>query len=260
VDVFDALAKARGRGQRVVLVTVLAVDGDAPSSPGAKLVVGDDGVVAGGLGCSEFDAAGVDLAGEAVLHGGPLRQRRTFPPEPGEAERALELFAEVHVPEPAVLVLGSTPIARAVAELSRLVGRRVVLIAPGGDTAVAAGVEVRADDPVRALLAAPPGPADAVVVSEHESPWVGEAVRVALASDAAYVGLLGSRRHAPAVVRGLREAGVPEASLAKLRTPVGLDLGARTPEEIGLSIVAEVLAADRGRSGRPLRLDWTAGS
>lgn len=259
MDVFDALARARASGQRVVLVTVLAVDGEASSSPGAKLVVGDDGVLAGGLGCSEFDAAGVDLAGEAVLGGGPLRVRRTFPPDEGDAvERALELFAEVHVPEPALLVLGSTPVARAVADLAHRVGRRVVLIAPGGDTAVAAGVEVRADDPVRALLAAPPGPSDAVVLSEHESPWVGEAVRVALASDAAYVGLLGSRRHAPAVIRGLREAGVPEASLAKLRTPVGLDLGARSPDEIGLSIVAEVLAADRGRAGGPLRVDWTA--
>lgn len=259
MDVFDALARARGRGERVVLVTVLDVDGGAASHPGAKLVVGGEGVVvAGTLGCSEFDHAGTALAQEALGAPAPLRRRLTFPAtEAHGQERALELFAEVHVPEAAVIVLGSTPVGRAVAALARTVGRRAVLVSPGGDTA-AAGAEVKADDPVRYLLAAPPGPQDAVVVSDHDAPWVDEVLRVVLASDAFYVGMLGSRRHAPDAVRRLRAAGAPEVHVARLRSPVGLDIGSRTPEEIALSIVAEVVAVERERSGGALTLDWSA--
>lgn len=257
MDVFDALARARARGEQVVLVTVLAVDGDAPSRPGAKLVVGPGGVLAGTLGCSEFDAAGVELALEALDGGAPLRRHRSFAAEEAHgAERALELFAEPQVPEPAILVLGANPIARALAALSVALGRRTVVVAPGGDAAVGNRVEVRADDPVRYLLAAPPGPQDALVVSDHDAPWAEEALRVALASEAGYVGMLGSRRHAPQVVRRLRDAGVPDAHVARLRSPVGLDIGSRTPEEIALSILAEVVAVERDRPGGPLPREW----
>lgn len=251
MEVYDALAKARARGERVVLVTVLEVQGEAPSSPGQKLVVGGDGVLAGTLGCSEYDTAGVRLAEDALAAGTPLRD--TIDDDTHGAPRTIELFAEVHEPEPAVLVLGSNPVARAVADISRLLGRRSVLISPGGDTAVGKGVEVKADDPERYLLAAPPGAHDAVVVSDHDAPWAQAALRVALASDAFFVGILGSRRHAPATLRRLRDAGLPEESLARLRTPCGLDIGSRTAEETGLSIVAEIVATERGRPGGPLR-------
>jgi xanthine dehydrogenase accessory factor len=255
MDVFDALARARARGARVVLVTVLEVAGDAPSHPGAKLVVGDDGVLAGTLGCSEFDGAGVDLAGEALQASAPLRRRLEFGTH--GHERTLELFAEVHTPEPAVIVLGANPVARAIADFTRGIGRRVVLVAPGGDTSVPAGVEVKADDPPRYLLAAPPGPHDAIIISDHDAPYVEEALRVALASDAFFVGMLGSRRHAPKVVCRLRERGTPEPHIARLHSPCGLDIGSRTPEEIALAIVAEIVATERGRAGGSMSMDWS---
>jgi xanthine dehydrogenase accessory factor len=257
MTVYDALARARAQGRRAVLVTVLAVEGDAPSHPGAKLVVGGDGaVLAGTLGCSEFDTAGVALAAEALAGPTPVRRRLAFPGH--GRERAIELFAEVHEPEPAVLVLGATPVGRAVARLADLVGRRAVLVAPAGDTSAPPGTDVRADDPTRYLLAAPPGASDAVLVSDHDAGWVDEVLRVALASDAAYVGMLGSRRHAPAAVRRLRDAGVPPEHVARLRSPVGLDIGSRTAEEIALSVVAEIVAVERGRQGGSMGIDWSA--
>lgn len=256
MDVFDALSKARARGEQAVLVTVLAVEGDAPTQPGAKIVVAAEGIIAGTLGCSEFDTAGAELAGEAVREDGPLRRRLEFPGH--GRERTIELFAELHRPEAAVLVMGANPVGRAVAELARAVGRRAVLVAPSGDTSVRGGIEVHADEPERFLLAAPPGDGDALVVSDHDAPWVDAVLRVALASDAFFVGMLGSRRHAPGVVRRLRDAGVPEAHLARLRSPCGLDIGSRTPAEIGLSIVAEIVATERGRDGRPMSVDWSA--
>jgi len=252
MEVYDALARARARGQRVVLVTVLEVNGEAPSFPGAKLVVDLDGVVAGTLGCSEYDTAGVDLAGDAFEAPAPLRRTIAADADP----RSIELFAEVHEPEPAILVFGSNPVGRAVAEMARLIGRRAVLVARGGDTAVAKGVEVKADDPERYLLAAPPGSHDAVVVSDHDAPWVDDVLRVALASDAFFVGMLGSRRHAPGAIRRLRDAGVAEEHIRRLHSPCGLDIGSRTAEEIALSIVAEIVAVERGRAGGTLGVAW----
>ncbi|MEX0657589.1 MAG: XdhC family protein [Egibacteraceae bacterium] len=256
MDVFDALSRSRARGEQAVLVTVLEVEGDAPSHRGAKLVVGAEGIIAGTLGCSEFDAAGAELAAEAVGQDAPVRRRLTFPHH--RQERAIELFAELHRPEPAVLVMGANPVGRAIAELAHVVGRRAVLVAPGGAVSVRGGIEVRADDPGRFLLAAPPGRTDALVVSDHDALWVDEVLRVALASDAFFVGMLGSRRHAPQAVRRLRDAGVPEPHLRRLRSPCGLDIGSRTPGEIALSVVAEIVAAERGRDGSPLGLDWSS--
>jgi xanthine dehydrogenase accessory factor len=262
VEVYDALARARGRARTVVLVTVLAVEGDAPSHAGAKLVVGEaeDGsgasTLAGTLGCSEFDTAGMELAREALEGDLPLRRLVDFPGH--GRDRAIELFAEVHRPEAAILVLGANPVGRAVADLTTWLGRRSVLVAPGGDTGVRSGVEVKADDPGRYLLAAPPGPRDAIVVGDHDAPWVDEVLRIALASEAGYVAMLGSRRHAPEAVRRLRDGGVPESHINRLRSPAGLDIGSRTPEEIALSIVAEVLAVERDREGGMMTIDWSA--
>lgn len=255
MSVYDALANARARGQRVVLITVLAVTDDASSHTGAKMVAGEDGPLAGSLGCSEFDTAGAELALEALRDGGPIRRTVGFGGH-GE-ERAIEVFAEVHEPRPTVLVFGANPVGLAVAAQARLVGRSVTLIAPGGTTDVPAGVEVKADDPGRYLLAAPPGPQDAVLLSDHDAPYVDEVLRVALASEAMFVGMLGSRRHAPGAVRRLRDAGTPEAHIARLRAPVGLDVGGREPAEIALSIVAEIQAVANGRPGGRLGLDWS---
>ncbi|MBA3372557.1 MAG: XdhC family protein, partial [Euzebyaceae bacterium] len=85
-----------------------------------------------------------------------------------------------------------------------------------------------------------------------------EVLRVALASDAFFVGMLGSRRHAPEAVRRLRDGGVPEAHIARLHSPCGLDIGSRSAEEIALSIVAEMVAVERGRAGGSLGADWSA--
>jgi xanthine dehydrogenase accessory factor len=242
VDVFTALAEATDDGRRAVLVTVVEVAGEAPSYPGAKLVVSDGAVLAGTLGCSEFDTAGIELAA-SLAEGGASALRRRVVFGHGE-ERALELFAERYDPLPGITVVAATPVGRAVVALAEQLGRRVALL--DGDVP-------------EALRARPPGPRDAVVVTDHDAPYVDEALRIALAGEAFFVGMLGSRRHAPEVVGRLRAAGVPAEQLAALRSPCGLDIGSRTPAEIALSIVAEIVAAERGRAGGRLGVDWSAG-
>jgi xanthine dehydrogenase accessory factor len=232
VDVVEALGAARRDGRQVSLVTVIAVEGDPPSHAGAKVVVEGGSVLAGTLGCSEFDAAAVRLAGEVEAAGGaPLHRRMVF----GHGrEQLLDLFAEVQQPPPRVIALGGTPVGRAIMQVTEASGRGAVLVQ---------------DDPAGWLTEHPPGPHDAVVLSDHDAPYVDAVLRTVLAGRAGFVGMLGSKRHAPAVMRQLRSTGVPAEQVARLHSPCGLDIGSRTPGEIALSIVAEIVAAERGRPG-----------
>ncbi|MQA83167.1 MAG: hypothetical protein GEV03_00695 [Streptosporangiales bacterium] len=250
MDVFEALVEAAETGRPAVLVTVIGMEspagGHIPSRPGAKLAVVDGTVAAGTLGCAEFDTAGVELAA-SLPEGetGTLRRRAVF--RHGE-EQVLELFAERYDPQPAVVVAGSNPVGRAVADLAERIGRRVRHLADDAADA----------DPLAALRAQPPGPRDAVVLSDHDAPYVDEALPMLLAGEAYFVGMLGSRRHAGEVVDGLRKSGVPAEQLARLHSPCGLDIGSRGPEEIALSIVAEIVATERGRAGGRMGLNWAA--
>lgn len=238
MDALQALQQAGADGRAAVLVTVVAVEGDPPSYAGAKVVVADGQVLAGTLGCSEHDTAGLALAAELTAAGetATLRRRVVF----GHGgEQALELFAERHDAPAAVFVLGDNAIASGVAELAGFLGRRVVPLHLGAEQAVAER---------------PPGSSDAVVLCDHDAPYVEEVLTATLAGPAYFVGMLGSRRHAPMVMQRLLDNGVPAEQVARLHSPCGLDIGSRGPAEIALSIVAAVVAAERGRSGGELQM------
>jgi xanthine dehydrogenase accessory factor len=91
-----------------------------------------------------------------------------------------------------------------------------------------------------------------VVIAGHDREFSQAALRILLLSEAPYLGMMGSRRHTGGLLDELRAAGVSDRSLARVHTPVGLDLGAQTPEEIALSAIAHIVAIRRGRGGSPL--------
>lgn len=243
----DALARARAGGQRAVLITV-AGPADTAAPVGRALVVTEDGQQrGGGLGADALDAAGAVLASEA-FHDATV-QRRVVP-HPAAPDTGVELVAEVHEPEPAVMVLGATEAGLALVRLVRALPRRATLLAPGGTVDVPGGTEVRADQPPRVLLAAPPGPADAVVCADPHASWAVEALRVALASDAGYVGVVADEAGARLLRRRLADAEVPPERLQRLHCPAGRALDAADPGEAALAALAEAVAARRHASGR----------
>ncbi|MQA97247.1 MAG: hypothetical protein GEV11_22375 [Streptosporangiales bacterium] len=237
VRVLEALNRALDAGRPAVLVTVVAIDGDPPTRPGARLLVVDGQVAAGTLGCAEFDTAGLAAAADLPEGAaGTLRRRIAGGHGP---EQAVELFAERFEPQPGLIVLGSSPVAEAIAVLAVAVDRRVVRLTDDGD-------------PLRGLAEHPPGPTDAVVIADHDSPYAQQALELALRGDAYFVGMPGSRRLAPQVLDRLRAAGLDEDRVRRLHTPCGLDVGGRSAGEMALSIVAEVVAEQYGRPGGSL--------
>jgi xanthine dehydrogenase accessory factor len=235
-DVFEALAAARRAGQPVIMGTTVRTEGDPPSQPGNRALFGAGGeLLAGTIGCNGLDrrtgADGRGLLGAGRRSG--LCRYTSFEGEPGEG--VVEVFLEAFGGPARLVVGGSGPVAGALATLGEAVGLAVLAEPPGS--------------PAFAAAAAGLGPGDAVVFVDHDDPDLVPAVTGVLEGGAGYVGVMGSRRHTPGFVATLRSAGL---DLSRLRSPTGLDIGARVPPEIALSILAEVLAATRGRDGGSL--------
>ena len=228
-------------GEAVVLATAVRTDGSPPCRPGQKLLLGRDGALAGTLGCSEFDAQAVASAPDLLAAGQPTLA--TYTHELG----SVDVYLEPLSPRPVLVVLSATPVAlhllRGAAELGYstvLVEDRAERVTP--DHVAAAGrVE-------KSLEGVHTGPTTEAVATDHDAPSLADQLGVLLRSPARFVGMMGSARHTAAHLDSLRERGLGD-ELGRLRTPVGLDIGCRTPAEIALSILAGLVAARTGHEG-----------
>jgi xanthine dehydrogenase accessory factor len=232
---------------RAALVTVIG----GPSI-GAKLLVRADGSTDGGLGTPELDAAGVEAAEEL------LWAERSETREAGDTM----LFVDVVAPAPRLVIFGAVDYAAALARLARAAGWRPFVSDPRSQFATPErfphAEEVIAAWPKEAFARL--GGIDRatyIAVLTHDPKLDDAALTIALRSDAAYVGAMGSRRAQAQRRERLLAAGVEEGLLERIAAPIGLDLGAVTPEETALSIMAEVVAVRNGRAGG--RLSQAAG-
>jgi xanthine dehydrogenase accessory factor len=264
-----AALQARTAGRPSALATVV----DGPLA-GAKLALVDDAVVGAlarpgaGEGASDAppDAAvallehslGRDLRGMLTQGRGGLRR---YGADGATLGREIRVFVAVDAPPPRMAIVGATDFSAALAPLAGALGWAVTICD-------ARSAFARADRFARAadVVVAPPGPwvadqrlgpADALLVFSHDPKHDEPAILAALAGEAGFIGALGSRRTAADRERRLRAAGATDAQLTRLRSPCGLDVGARTPEETAVSVLAEMLAVRAGRPGAPLR-DTTA--
>jgi len=220
-----------------------------PPDAGAKLLLLDDGRRAGSLG----DAA-LDEAAPAAAKG-PLATgvSKTVGLGPGEAVR---VFVEVHLPLPTLLVVGGSHVAMPLVTQARSLGYRTVVV----DGRPRLATRERFPDvdelligiPSELVRGIPLRPTTALVLVAHDYKYDLPVLRHALASDVGYIGMLGSRRRGDAILRMLREEDVSDEALARIRVPIGLDLGGRTAPEIALAILAEIIASRYGGTGRPL--------
>ncbi|MFW6870077.1 XdhC family protein [Nocardioides sp. CPCC 206347] len=252
----DALADDIDTGRPVALVAV--IEHPDPSYVGRRAVLRDAGLV-GSLGSPRIDdavrddALGLLAAGTSgTLAYGPDGERR------GEGMR---VFVWAFAPKPRMLVFGAIDFAAAVARMGGFLGYHVTVCDarpvfatnsrfPGADEVVVAWPHkyLRAEQEAARVDAQ-----TIICVLTHDPKFDVPLLEVALRLPAVgYVGAMGSRRtHEDRLVR-LREAGVTEAELERLHSPIGLDLGARTPEETAISIAAEIVAGRWGGSGEPL--------
>lgn len=241
----DPLVEATRRleeGEEVVLATAVRTDGAPPCRPGQKLLLGPGGPLAGTLGCSEFDASAVDEAKGLLAAGEPVL--RTFTHDLG----SVEVYLEPLQPRPRLVVLGATPVAEHLLRGGAELGYATVLVERRSER-VTAGHRAAAGRVEPSVTGLTPGPVTDAVHTDHDAPDIVDELGALLHGGARFVGVMGSARHTAPHLAALRAAGCTDDEVARLRTPVGLDLGARTPAEIALSILAGLLAARTGRTG-----------
>ena len=232
-------ARIAGEDGRAALVSVIA-GGDL----GAKLLVRADGETAGGLGSPELDTVAVEAAEELMW------AERSEQREAGD----ITLFVDVTAPAPRLVVFGAVDYAAALCRLARAAGWRPFVCDPRSQFAT----PERFPDAEEVIAAWPEDAfariggidrATYVAVLTHDPKLDDAALELALRSESPYVGAMGSRRAQAQRRERLLAAGVDEELLDRIAAPIGLDLGAITPEETALSIMAEVVAVRNGRDG-----------
>ncbi len=244
----DVVASVRAH-EPVAVATVV----DGPGEIGTHLVVWPDRT-AGGLGTPRLDAAvGDDVRGmldhgaTGLLHIGPDGERR---------QDELSVFVQSFAPAPRMLVFGAIDFAAAVARVGKFLGYRVTVCDARGTFATRKRFpdadEVVVEWPHRYLAAQPVDSRTVICVLTHDPKFDVPLLEVALRTKAAYIGAMGSRRTHDDRLARLRDEGVSEEELGRLSSPIGLDIGARTPEETAVSIAAEIVAHRWGGTGARL--------
>jgi xanthine dehydrogenase accessory factor len=233
VSIFEELRRIVDEDGRGVVLTV--VSGDAP---GAKLLVRGDGSTVGD-GPAEL----------AALAPAALRRGRSHVIE----HEGVTVFADVFAPAPRLFVYGAVDTAEALCRMVKLVGWTSVVADARARFAtperLPSADEILVAWPEDAFAQVRPDVGTAVVVLTHDDKFDVPALKAALASEAFYVGALGSRRNQERRRERLFEAGVAEADLGRIMGPCGLDIGAETQEATALSILAEIHAVRTGREG-----------
>lgn len=277
-DVRPALRAARDAGLPMVLATLVRVDGGGPRPVGTQMVFAE-GIVAGYFsgGCVEGDIAG--HAGACLADGKPRtlvygegspwpdirllcgagieivlqrlaaddpdlteilaaeQERRTFRYARDEVEKRYE-------PVPRLVIVGGDPTALAIAELGVKSGFETTLVRPKGPATPPPipGVGYRREHPEAALAAVGLDAWTHVAVATHDLDTDRAALKAALPSPAAYVGLLGARRRLAGRLAELEAEGMPRSAIARLRAPIGLDIGGKAPFEVAIAVIGEITA------------------
>ena len=237
MSVFDELRRVVESGGRAVVLTIIAGD-----DLGAKLLVLEDGSTVG------------DAPGElAALAPDAIRTGRSHVIAHGGST----LFADVYGPPPRLLVYGAIDTAEALCRGAKLLGWTTIVADARARFAtrerIPSADELLVEWPDETIAAVQPDLGTAIVVLTHDDKFDIPMLKAALATDAFYVGALGSRRNRERRREVLHEAGVAEASLDRIAGPCGLDIGAESPAETALSILAEIFAVRVGRAGGSLK-------
>jgi xanthine dehydrogenase accessory factor len=258
---FDEITRSLAHGEAVALITVVRVYGATPCPPGTKVIAHADGALVGGLGGASLDARAREDALRLLREGQSELVTYHIDPDSGESVGScgatIEAFIEPLRPEPRLLIAGSGYVAQALARLAAPMGWRIALVDDRSEFARDADLpthaEVAVADIAGWLRERKADAMSAIVVVTRGHRADEEALRAALESDAGYIGMIGSPGKVRAIFRHLLKAGFERARLERIHAPIGLDLGAETPDEIALSIAAELLQWRRGGTGQRLR-------
>ena len=250
-DVWATLARWRAAGRRIALLSVAGTQGMTPRKAGARMLLAEDGEACGTVGGGAVEQAALAAAREMFAADESQRELRwQLTQELGMCcggEMAIRI--EVLEVAPGLVIFGAGNIGGAVALIAQGCGFRVTVVddrAEWANPARLPGVTVVCRDAEEFLRAVPPGARDYAIVVTHDHPLDQRLIERLMAAPPRFIGMVGSLAKQRKFVQRLRARGVAEEVIARMRSPLGVAIGAATPEEIAISIVAELIAARRG--------------
>lgn len=247
MNLFAQIAALEAAGERAVLVTVVKATGSTPRAPGARMLVLADGTTLGTVGGGRIEHEAVAVAQDVFRSGEARLIEHALTQSLGMCcGGSMTLFLEPIGGAPKLIIFGAGHVGAALCKIALATGF-VVHVADERDELLTQGRLPQAvlhpdlDDP-----ALPFGPNTFVMVTTHDHALDQQLVEKALKKDFGWLGLIGSRRKAELTRERLSSKGFSAERIARVRSPVGLAIGAETPEEIAVSILAELVAVRRG--------------
>jgi xanthine dehydrogenase accessory factor len=247
MQIFEEALRLKGLGRASAIATIVECRGSSPQKQGAKMLVRYDGSLLGTLGGGCLEADVVQAALMSMKDGNPL----TLPFDLTERAGGLVcggsvlVYIEPVLLEPHLVILGAGHVGKTLARLARFTGFRVTVIDDRKEFANHENVpdanEIMVKDFERAFEGLAVGKNTFIVIATRGHNHDLDAVRAALGTDADYIGLLGSRRKKGLLFRSLAESGFSQTDIGRVVIPVGVEIGSVTPEEIAVSIMAQII-------------------
>ncbi len=257
MEIYRRINALLEKGDTFAVATVVRTEGSTPRGPGAKMIVKENGETLGTIGGGCVENAVIYEAQQALKERKPRVVSYTLEDTTeggigmvcgGKMEVAIEILQ----PTPTLLIIGSGHIAEPLAKLGAMTGYSVKVIDPYLEKErFPEADEVIKEEVESGLSKFDINPQTYIVIATRHK-YDEPALRKVLDSEAAYIGMVGSKNRVKTIFKTLREEGFSDKALRRVQAPIGLDIGAETPGEIAISIISEVIRVRRGGTGKPM--------
>jgi xanthine dehydrogenase accessory factor len=259
--IYNEIQVSLKRGERVAIATVVKTAGAAPCGVGSKMLVRADGTISGSFAGPKTDGRVAQEALQAIRESRSYLTHIHLDADQGEAVGScgatLEVFFEVLRPEPRLIIAGAGYVAQALARLAAALDFRIVVVDDRRDLADPIVFEDKAQltfgDIPQTIHELEPDESSWIVIVTRGHHLDKDALKAALETNAAYIGMIGSPSKVKRIFNDLLKEGISRERLEQVHAPIGLDLGAETPDEIALSIAAEMVMIRKKATGASLK-------
>ncbi|MFP3976041.1 MAG: XdhC family protein [Chloroflexota bacterium] len=253
-DIFEEIVRLKREGKRAVLATVVSVGGSAPREEGAKMLVREDGSILGSIGGGSAEAQIMQESTKVMDEGKAKLVHLDLTGEEAAEEGmicggVMDIFLEPLASRPTLYIFGAGHISVCLAEMARMVGIRIVVADDRDDFAnrerfpQADAILAKDFDSIFSELNV--GKQSYIVIVTRGHLFDETVLEWAITTECAYIGMIGSAKKVGTVFQHLRDKGASQEVLEKVHAPIGVDIHAQTPEEIAVSILAELIKARR---------------
>src|SRR6266446_6596537 len=268
MDIYEQIVKLRGEGRRGAVATIVNVRGSIPSFKTAKMLVRDDGSIVGTIGGGCVEAEVWQAAREVMESEKPRTLTFNLNQDPKYdtglvCGGTLDIFIEPVLPPASIYIFGAGHVSASLYKVARDAGFDVTVVddreAYANRERFPEAKEVIAEDFEQAMARLIPSESSYIVITTRGHRDDMRVLRWAVQTRARYIGMIGSKRKVIEIFKTLREEGVPAHLFDRVHAPIGLDIGAITPEEIAVAITAELIAIRRHAAAVP-HMSWFKGA